>query len=163
MARHPRCKFAIGWEQLPSREPTRCVARHSRCPYSVWSLGNFHCRIIGARQRESMPNRVRRDCQRSITRPYLLVELKLKLERNPGCCFTTTKVGKPSSSLCPEAAYRPVQKGPKGPMVPLGEAPDDEGSQRKETGSPALGRLARAGLDNVCTFGLYSILRNQFS
>ena len=35
--------------------------------------------------------------------------------------------------------------------------------QRKETGSPAPGRLARSGLDNVCTFGLYSILRNQFS
>ena len=32
---------------------TRCVARHSRCPYSVWCLGNFHCEIIGARPRES--------------------------------------------------------------------------------------------------------------
>ena len=34
--------------------------------------------------------------------------------------------------------------------------------QRKETGSPVWGRLAQAGLDNVCTFGLYSILRNPF-
>ncbi len=35
--------------------------------------------------------------------------------------------------------------------------------QWKEAGSPALGRLARAGFDNVYTFGLYSILRHQFS
>ena len=119
---------------------TRCVARHSGCPYSVWSLGNFHCEIIRARQRESMPNHVRRDCQRSITATIPTGELKLKLERNHGCCFTATTAGKPSSLLCLEAAYRPVQKGPMGPMVPLGEAPDDEGSPTERD------RFARPGM-----------------
>ncbi len=80
--------------------------------------GQFPLRNYRRSAKESMPNHVRRDCQRSITATIPTRQLELKLERNHGCCFTTTKMGKPSSLLCPEAAYRPAQKGPKGLMVP---------------------------------------------
>ena len=107
---HSRCKFGDWlWGNSELRTNTMCGEAFS-APLLCVVLGNFHCAITNARLRESCRT-TSLAIVRGLFRDLTYSELKLKLERNLGCCFMATKVGKPSPLLCPGSGISTYPEG----------------------------------------------------